>query len=322
LPTLDGRAFEDLHTALVDALPEFDDWEQVAKFGLGRALAKITAPARLDAVALKVLTYTEARNETDALVAAALKMSPKNELLRAAVERHRLNSATRFESIVQETVAFLDVVQWRTDMQARESAVCRIEENLTGLSGQDEPLGTGFLIGEDVVITNHHVVRAYINRNLFPEHLTFRFDYKGATAAADPAGIAVGTSEQWLVAESESLDYAMIRLAEPLGAAPRRFIEFTERRINVGDPLMIIQHPKAVPLVFAMGRATAFDNDGGKARIRYNVNTQDGSSGSPCFDGNWSLIALHSSGGITENEGVLFGAIQADLRNKNVAPAR
>ncbi len=33
-----------------------------------------------------------------------------------------------------------------------------------------------------------------------------------------------------------------------------------------------------------------------KTRVRYTTDTEPGSSGSPCFNQNWELVALHHSG--------------------------
>ena len=33
-----------------------------------------------------------------------------------------------------------------------------------------------------------------------------------------------------------------------------------------------------------------------RSRVRYSTNTESGSSGSPCFDQNWNLVALHHGG--------------------------
>jgi V8-like Glu-specific endopeptidase len=51
--------------------------------------------------------------------------------------------------------------------------------------------------------------------------------------------------------------------------------------------------------------------------VTYKTNTEAGSSGSPCFNANWDLVALHHSGDPnfdpghkpTYNEGIPFSAI-------------
>ena len=55
--------------------------------------------------------------------------------------------------------------------------------------------------------------------------------------------------------------------------------------------------------------------EAGPTRVRYRTNTEAGSSGSPCFNMDGNLIALHHSGDPTKimspkwNEGIPFTAI-------------
>jgi V8-like Glu-specific endopeptidase len=57
--------------------------------------------------------------------------------------------------------------------------------------------------------------------------------------------------------------------------------------------------------------------NGNGTRMQYRVNTEGGSSGAPCFNTEWQLVALHHSGDPnfevdhkpTYNEGIPVGAI-------------
>jgi hypothetical protein len=65
-------------------------------------------------------------------------------------------------------------------------------------------------------------------------------------------------------------------------------------------------------------------NDSG-TRVRYRTNTDEGSSGSPCFDDRWNLVALHHAGDPKfaplyhpeYNQGIPFAAIRALLEQRN-----
>ena len=61
-------------------------------------------------------------------------------------------------------------------------------------------------------------------------------------------------------------------------------------------PIMIVQHPKAEPLALAVDTLGVQSLNANKTRVRYNTNTESGSSGSPCFNINWGLVALHHYG--------------------------
>ena len=56
--------------------------------------------------------------------------------------------------------------------------------------------------------------------------------------------------------------------------------------------------------------------NGNATRVRHRTNTAGGSSGSPSFDGNWNLLALHHTGDPSfltmpkYNQGVMIDAIR------------
>jgi hypothetical protein len=334
VPQLSGLERVELRNALLAALPTPADWEEALQIAFNGGLDTYSAPAKLPVRVAEVIQWAEARWETTSLVAVAVGMAPKNEELRRAQETLnqkisalQLNTTARFESIVRERVPFNDVVSWRADMLRCERAVCRIEENLAGTPGYDQPLGTGFLIGKDLVLTNYHVVEDYILKRLDPEHLKFRFDYK-LDAGVQESDTTFDTAADWLVSWSPyrvsnsgngtapALDYALVRLANSPG---REALTPSLTTFGEHDPLMIIQHPKAVPLKFAIGTITDSGRTSDPAYISYDVNTQDGSSGSPCFLSDWSLIALHHRGDVKQNEGVTMTAIVDHLATQHMA---
>jgi V8-like Glu-specific endopeptidase len=116
------------------------------------------------------------------------------------------------------------------------------------------------------------------------------------------------------------LDYSIIGIdEEQLGKIePRIFpIEYSEQpQAKFGDRICIIQH--------ASGRRKQFSNnsivDVQYPFVHYDVDTEDGSSGSPVLRNVWKLqlIAIHSSGNETElvNKGILFSAIIDDLHDR------
>jgi len=54
-------------------------------------------------------------------------------------------------------------------------------------------------------------------------------------------------------------------------------------------------------------------------KIQYTTKVENGSSGSPCFDENWDLVALHHAGAGSKGEGILlqtiFQQIQEHLKS-------
>ena len=66
---------------------------------------------------------------------------------------------------------------------------------------------------------------------------------------------------------------------------------------TVGGGIIVVQHPQGQPMRFVVEKPGAILSLRGDRRVRYRANTEGGSSGSPCFDLDWQLVALHHFGG-------------------------
>jgi V8-like Glu-specific endopeptidase len=66
-------------------------------------------------------------------------------------------------------------------------------------------------------------------------------------------------------------------------------------RFRVGDDVFVIQHPRGGPkqIVMANNEVDFVDD----TIVHYSTDTLPGSSGSPVFDWQWRLVALHHEGG-------------------------
>jgi hypothetical protein len=230
-----------------------------------------------------------------------------------------LGSDQGFERRVRQDLPFLDVGLWRERMFQHEGRVCRVE--IGGV-----PLGTGFLVGPTAVLTNYHVLRTVIENPAKAETVKLRFDYRVLPTGAKSEGtlVPIATAD-WLIdfspytdAEAkkrpdesqptkDQLDYALVRLSrsfgeEPLNpggnSAPRGwvYVPKTAPALEPGMPILILQHPNTTPLKLAFDTAGVLNIFPNGTRVRYATNTEGGSSGSPCFDVDWSLVALHHYG--------------------------
>jgi len=88
--------------------------------------------------------------------------------------------------------------------------------------------------------------------------------------------------------------------------------------LDTDMPVLIVQHPDGSPLKFALDTKGVMGVNGNGTRVRYATNTEHGSSGSPCFNIDWEIIALHHLGdpawkAPTFNEGVPIGMIATRL---------
>lgn len=346
MPSLDLRG-QDIE-ALSDALRKAFTVQRLRELfaiRLDRRLEDYSLGADYKEIVFDVIMAAEAEGWTAELVVAARQSNPGNAALQAFAERVQLGSSLpTLERIVKADNPFLDVERFRTRLGEIEAQVCRIEIP----TPRGTAYGTGFLIGPDLVITNHHVMDVVISGQVPPEAVVFRFDYKRLSDAVVTEGTIVRLAPgDWLVDGSppsrvdaerapksgvpkpDELDYAIVRLdgspgSHPVGGkadpkAPAR--GWIDGRTPVAaapdSPLLIMQHPSAAPLKLALDMRAVIGQNANGTRLTYNVNTEGGSSGAPCFDANWDLVALHHSGDpdfdpghqAAYNEGIPFGAI-------------
>ncbi len=335
--SLDGRQKKTLHAALCHAFPRTAALERLVEFHLDEHLAVIVGEGALDDVIFRLIAWAESQGRLAALINGARAEAPGNPRLtdfeRTVIEARdaRPQDATlrRFAEGVQLAPAvpdetdlekrvfragFSDIAQWRARLGQAELAVCRIEAPAW------RALGTGFLVGPDLVMTNRHVVDALAAQPTPP--LVVRFDFKLSPDGSQlREGEAFAIARDWLVASSpvDQLDFALLRLAAPAGLAPtggtvsappRGWITPHWRELESDETIFVIQHPQGDTLKLASGRYDSRD----ATRLRYRVDTEPGSSGSPCFTAQMELVALHrGSAEGAANQGVPFDAIAAAL---------
>ncbi|MFG2869454.1 trypsin-like peptidase domain-containing protein [Streptomyces sp. NPDC048338] len=159
--------------------------------------------------------------------------------------------------------------------------------------------GTGWLIGPGLLITNHHVVNARTRTpgvrptvaeadlQLQVRNSRSRFDYGADDAETEEATAGA------LVAWDEALDYAILRLSAGLPPRPVLRVATAPLLLTGTDPVAvnIIQHPGGQPKRVALRNNLVYQAD--EHDIRYFTDTRSGSSGSPVFTDDWTVVALH-----------------------------
>lgn len=358
--TFTGAHHKRLAEALERAFPTYQDLEMMVRYALGLNLESVVARVnKLSFVTFELVRTQLAAGHLVRLVAAARASQPSNPQLALVAEQFGLAVATprsELEKIVKRTSVPFDVAVWRERLAKRETCVCRIEVPTNAGTAH----GTGFLVGPDLVLTNHHVIAPAIARKdgklsaaamtADPAKVIVRFDYKALEEGTTiNPGVEVSLARDWLVDASphsvvdlqglpkqgapdpDELDHALIRLAEPVGelplalaaaepgAKPRGWIELPSAPWPFADQkaLFIIQHPRGGPLKLALDLDAIMEVNSNRTRVIYQTGTEEGSSGSPCFNQFWNVVALHHAGDPSHegffnpkfNEGIPISAI-------------
>jgi hypothetical protein len=192
--------------------------------------------------------------------------------------------------------------------------------------------GTAWVLGPQLLVTNHHVLNA--RRNEEGSAATADFERQGKESLVefdyDTGRDPVPAKVESVVALSKDLDYAVFKIGDEVQRPPLRLA--TKKIILSATsylPVNIIQHPRGLHkrVAFRNNLVSRADND----TIRYFTDTDIGSSGSPVCDDSWQVVALHRGARYVEgvnfqgkstayvNFGTQIQAICEDLKVKNPA---
>ncbi len=234
---------------------------------------------------------------------------------------------TSLEKIVNSG-KYLSIEELLLNFSKLKRCVCKL---IVPLSNGQNSVGTGVLIGKDLILTNFHVVESAIQKSEDQNKIVAIFDYeedanktftysgnkynvKNILAASKPA---VGdefppATDAFFEMEfpNECLDFALLKLENSIsdkgyGIDPnnnrsiRGFVKLSkpaDPQDFEGGSIFILQHPSGNPLVMALGNDKVIGTSKDRSRLRYEVNTMPGSSGSPIFNFDYELIAIHNTG--------------------------
>lgn len=156
--------------------------------------------------------------------------------------------------------------------------------------------GSGFLIGNNFFVTNNHVIPT----EDVASKTTLEFNYqKTADGLPSIKQDYYLDSDQGFATSSEN-DWTVVKVK---GSPNEKFgaIQMKKVETKVNDYVNIIQHPGGEFKKIALYHNVVMYVD--DKRIQYLTDTLPGSSGSPVFNSNWDVVALHHSGGWTKEPG-------------------
>ncbi len=162
--------------------------------------------------------------------------------------------------------------------------------------GRLVPAGTGSLVGQRLLLTNNHVLPDVVTAEQAAAEFNWEIDLDDVTGTAATYRL----DPQALFLTDEHLDYTLVAVrAGPDGRAPGQEFGWNrliaqQGKIAMGEPVNVVGHP--------MGRLKeiAIRNNSLQTVLEeflhYETDTEPGNSGSPVFNDQWEIVALHHSG--------------------------
>jgi V8-like Glu-specific endopeptidase len=199
-------------------------------------------------------------------------------------------------------------------------AVCRFEVRFPDRVGR----GTGFRIGPDLLLTNWHVF--HLDDGTRATAVTAEFGFEEDSTGAGLATRVVSTDLASLQGDAAD-DWAVIRVTQELDPAWPVVALSQAATPQKNQATFIIQHPggERKRIGFVRNQVTWVDD----RVVHYLTDTQEGSSGSPVFNEQGQLLALHHAGGrpqevagkppLKKNEGIRISRIVEGLAKAGVS---
>lgn len=163
--------------------------------------------------------------------------------------------------------------------------------------GRVREFGTGCLVSPNLLLTNNHVLPTADSA----QHSLVDFEYEDDEAYQPKTPIVFGLDPARLFITDATLDFTVVavRPVSTDGLSDLKSIGFlplieTSGKVLVDEYVAVIQHPGGATKKIALRNnrvVDVFDDF-----VHYTTDTDKGASGSPVFNDQWQVVALHHAG--------------------------
>lgn len=207
-------------------------------------------------------------------------------------------------------------INWLKKAINASNSVCKV---LLSSGGS----GTGFILNGNYLLTNNHVLKTSLQAKNAKVIFNFQIDEDG-----NQLPIKEYRLDESFFLTSYELDYSLVKIKDDNSLFTWGHLKL-EKFLDPkkGDRVNIIQHPDGGTMKLALPDKIISKWN---SHLFYLADTKPGSSGSPVFNQEWNVIALHHAGKVDDgglqinaageyqpsNRGVLIKYILKDIKSK------
>jgi endonuclease G, mitochondrial len=197
-------------------------------------------------------------------------------------------------------------------------AVCRITSGGTSW-------GTGFLVAPGLLMTNCHVLPDLESAKGCVAEFGFEYDSEDQVLPVET--FPLEPDRLFICSPDDALDFTLVGISEHSGAlAAMGWLPLNpiENKIVEGEPAVIIQHPGQEDKKICLFDSILVDRNPDVALpyLYYTTDTERGASGSPVFNRNWQVVALHHGSVPIEEIDRVSGKTRKVVANEGIRISR
>ena len=179
-------------------------------------------------------------------------------------------------------------------------STCRIEiPNPHSQENQAIGIGTGFLIKKNLLLTNYHVLAPNPDSdpNAYLKDIMLHFGYLTSPEGEEMQGQKFKLSNNPILSWSpdDKLDYALLKVEDSILMVDNlQPVQVNNKKLpSLRMGINLLHHPAKQTMKIALtpNGITWIDEEEGL--IQYLSDTSGGSSGCPCFNEDWQVVAIH-----------------------------